>query len=576
MAPSVGNALSLIKAVLELVADRRTGLLAVSSEGLRTRIYFDDGKPVFAEDDALGETFGRLLMRQGVIANDQFVRVIDEMTRAAAGNSQLRFGEVAVSLGVLTPEQVERGLAEQVCGVITRALQRGASEWDVELSPAAAAPPRSFALAINPAVLAALRQSSDMSAVAGVVAARPEELVVVAGPRPAPQVEGAGTPAETHAARMAAEQAFQKGILLLREAKNASAAIELRRASELQPESLEYLLYATWARSRSYREVPTDSDQQALLDIAQRAKRRDPMFAFASFVIGQVSMWSGDDAKAKKWFYEALRLDPVSEASKQVRILARRGPAPAGGGEAPVHYELAAVPAHEPAAHEPVVHEPVAQPLTAHEAPAPAPPVPRPSMSPPPVPADAVAQAAKARSRRWAGRLAALGALAVTTLVIFAVARKSAPQAGLSPGLPSSAPPTAPSSAPPTASTEPALSAGLPAPIDPERVEAAAAPAPAPKPADEASERSAPEVETMGTVRLPARAAGHRVFVDGRRAKTPQDQQKDQQKDQQQKEGDADGVAPLRLRCGSHVVQIGSSGTPERIDIPCGGEVQIE
>ncbi len=63
MASTAGSALSLIKAVLELVADRRTGVLDVSSvesEGARTRIYFADGKLLFAEDEALGETFGRL------------------------------------------------------------------------------------------------------------------------------------------------------------------------------------------------------------------------------------------------------------------------------------------------------------------------------------------------------------------------------------------------------------------------------------------------------------------------------------------------------------------------------------
>ena len=117
MASPEGSALSLIKAVLDLVAARRTGILDVLSEGVRTQIFFDDGKPVFADDEALGESFGRLLMRQGVITNDQFVRVIDEMTRVAMGNSQLRFGEVAINLGVLTPEKVERGLADQVCGL---------------------------------------------------------------------------------------------------------------------------------------------------------------------------------------------------------------------------------------------------------------------------------------------------------------------------------------------------------------------------------------------------------------------------------------------------------------------------
>ena len=132
MASSAGSAVSLIKAMLELIADRRTGVMDVTSQGLRTRIYFDEGKPLYAEDDAPGESFGRLLVRQGVITNDQFVRVIDEMTRAAAGNNQLRFGEVAVGLGAVTLEQVERGLGEQVCGIIARALQRGESQWAFE------------------------------------------------------------------------------------------------------------------------------------------------------------------------------------------------------------------------------------------------------------------------------------------------------------------------------------------------------------------------------------------------------------------------------------------------------------
>jgi hypothetical protein len=65
----------------------------------------------------------------------------------------------------------------------------------------------------------------------------------------------------------------------------------------------------------------------------------------------------------------------------------------------------------------------------------------------------------------------------------------------------------------------------------------------------------------VGTVRFPARASGHRIYVDGRRAKV---------------EETSDGIGPLRLRCGSHLVQIGSAGIPEPIVLPCGGEVQLQ
>ena len=519
MASSAGSALSLIKAVLGLVADRRTGVLDVRSEGLRTQIYFDYGKPLFAEDEAPGETFGRLLTRQGVITNEQFVQVIDEMTRAAAGNSQLRFGEVAVGLGVLTPEQVERGLAEQVCGIIARSLQRGDSQWTFVPSPMAAKPPRSFSLEINPVVLASLREAPDTSVVAEVVAARPEELVVVAGPRAAPgREEGRTAGAATHATRMAAEQAFQKGMALLREAKTASAAIELRRASELQPDSLEYLLYATWARARSYREIPSESEQRTLLEIAERAKRRDPMFAFGSYVIGQMSMWAGDDATAKKWFYEALRLDPTSEAGKQVRILARRGPGTATppGAEEPAELakpsEPAAVSAREPPAGATAGREP-------SEAPS---------------------------SRRTNRLLAGAALLAAGALVVLAVARSSLPGAKPAPG----------------ASPQPALSVDAAPSVDADHRDASVPPdGTAEKPPEATRQKDSDEAQyeaQWGTVLLPSRASGHRIFVDGHRFKVD------------------GGNDPLHLRCGPHVVQIGSSGTPDPIELPCGGEVQLQ
>jgi tetratricopeptide (TPR) repeat protein len=536
MASPEGSALALIKAVLDLVADRRTGVLDVLSEGVRTQIYFDDGKPVFADDEALGESFGRLLMRQGVITNDQFVRVIDDMTRAAMGNSQLRFGEVAVNLGVLTPEKVERGLADQVCGIIARSLQRALSEWTFRPAPAAK-PPRSFSLEINPAVLAALGQPADRATVADVVAARPEEFVVVAGPRPAADVpeEARATAPDMHAARMTAEQAFQKGLALLREGKAASAAIELRRASELQPESLEYELYAIWARSRSYREIPSEPDQHALLDIAQKAKRRDPMFAFASYVLGQLAMWAGNDAEAKKWFYEALRLDPASEAGKQVRILARRS------GGAGLSY-VGPLPAPPPL--------PV-EALTSEPAPGPAP---VPAREPPRQPARSALPAA-AQSSSWGKRLVAGGAvLAALALAIFAVARNQAPGTGPAPATsPQPEPPVNPTPTPPA---EPENRAAPAPPGVPAAGPTATGPEPEKKEVKASGDKEGEGADT-GTVVWPARAADHRIFVDGRRAKT-------------------DGVAPLHIRCGAHTIQIGSSGTAESIDVPCGGEVQLQ
>jgi hypothetical protein len=474
-----GNALSLIKAVRELVADRRTGVLDVHADGVGTRIYFDAGKPVFAEDDAPGETFGRMLVRQGVITNDEFVRVIDAMTLAAAGDNPLRFGEVAVGQGVLTSEQVERGLADQVRGIVTRALQRDESRWTFEASPNAAQAPRSFSIDIEEIVFMSMIRLPEAY---GIVRDEAVSAVPPVGPA-----------ASTHAARLAAEQAFQKGMALLRAAQTVSAAIELRRAALLQPESLEYTLGASWAEARSRSEIPSEADQRTLLELAQTAKKRDPMFAFGSYVLGQLAMWAGDDATAKKWFYEALRLDPASEAGQQVRILARRG---AGSLEPP----------------------------------SPEPPSPRDGTM-------EKASGAATSPNRWARWLLAGAALlAAAALVIFGATREPVPRAERSPG-------TATALEPVDAETKDASASP-----DARRGEMTAS--------DPVSDKASNDADT-GTVRLPSRATGHRIYVDGRRVQVDED-------------------ALLHLRCGPHVIQIGSRGTPEPIELRCGAELQLQ
>jgi tetratricopeptide (TPR) repeat protein len=500
-----GNALSLIKAVRELVAERRTGVLDVRADGVGTRIYFDAGKPVFAEDDAPGETFGRLLVRQGVLANEQFVRVIDAMTLAAKGDNPLRFGEVAVGQGVLTREQVERGLADQVCGIINRALQRDESRWTFDASPSAAKPPRSFSIDIEAIVLAATLRLPETSKVVGA------EAVGAVAPRVQEEVgkrEFQGPGASTHAARLAAEQAFQKGTALLRASQTESAAIELRRASLLQPESLEYTLSASWAEARARSEIPSEADRRRLLEIAQRAKKRDPLFAFGSYVLGQLALWAGDEATAKKWFYEALRLDPASEAGREVRILARRGTGtlgPPGPGE-PSHHD------------DTVEKAPLAAP-----APVPA------------KPSEPARVRKPNRGAKWLLSGAAL--LATAALVMFGTAKESVPRAGRAPS-----PASAPVDAGPSDS--------VPGTERPEATSDKAT-------SDKATSDKAAGGEDRGTVRLPPRAAGHRIYVDGRRVQ-------------------ADETEPLHLPCGPHVIQIGSQGTPQPIDLRCGGEVQLQ
>lgn len=67
-----------------------------------------------------------------------------------------------------------------------------------------------------------------------------------------------------------------------------------------------------------------------------------------------------------------------------------------------------------------------------------------------------------------------------------------------------------------------------------------------------------PVIEADQTlVTFPASAKGHRVFVDGRPYA-------------------AVGDEPTPIRCGKHKIQIGSSGKPQPVVLPCGSELTIE
>jgi hypothetical protein len=66
-----GEAGRLIRALLALRAARRTGVLDVRGEGIQTFVYLSEGVVVFAEEGTGGETLGRLLVRQGVLTQDQ-------------------------------------------------------------------------------------------------------------------------------------------------------------------------------------------------------------------------------------------------------------------------------------------------------------------------------------------------------------------------------------------------------------------------------------------------------------------------------------------------------------------------
>jgi hypothetical protein len=115
-----------------------------------------------------------------------------------------------------------------------------------------------------------------------------------------------------------------------------------------------------------------------------------------------------------------------------------------------------------------------------------------------------------------------------------------------------SATPPAPASAPPAT----ALAPPAPASAPPATVSAPPAPPPPPPPrvADDRP-RDGVRGPQKGAVVIPASAAGHRVFVDGRVF--------------------AASLGAVVVDCGAHTVKIGHDGRDQVVDVPCGGRIAV-
>lgn len=142
-------------------------------------------------------------------------------------------------------------------------------------------------------------------------------------------------------------------------------------------------------------------------------------------------------------------------------------------------------------------------------------------------------------------RLGALVAIAAAACVVVLAALAPLPRAGrgdVAPGQPAQIA----TPAPPVATQAPAAAE---APPGAEAPVVAEAPAGSTAPAAEAIP---PDV---GELLMPAYAAQHRVYVDDRVV--------------------SEGTAPVRVKCGTHVLRIGSAGKDRHTTVPCGRSLQL-
>ncbi|MAQ16619.1 MAG: hypothetical protein CMN30_17725 [Sandaracinus sp.] len=444
-----------VRTLVAIADGGHSGLLEVRAQPVTTLLYFAAGRLVFAEEGTLGETLGRILLREGKLTPPQYSAIIDRMTAAIFESEQMRFGEAAVALGFLSPQEVNDALGHQVqrklagcfqyqqfelgfdrspeplravahfpCAVPPLVREGIARHWGPDRCSVVLEPHRAETLRVDAARVgelglpatssrfvrqfdgqtlaramegdgtldevvrlqlltalvltrsvvfdrAAPEPSSEERALEPEREAAPlprsgqpvpepdapepaaSEPTASEPPAPEPAATGASArsaaqllaqrlaarrkepprrrsapPPDLQKQRLLAERSFAEGLRDVRYEAWAAAAKKLRKAAELEPDLVEYELYAAWAEWRA--DPPSDEKgieraRAHLWDLAEGALKRNRENAFGWHVRAQLAVLEGDEERALKRFRSALRLDPEDrEAERWVRLLAGR------------------------------------------------------------------------------------------------------------------------------------------------------------------------------------------------------------------------------------------------------------
>ncbi|MFQ5901897.1 MAG: DnaJ domain-containing protein, partial [Thermodesulfobacteriota bacterium] len=87
----------------------KTATLDVERQKIKKRFYFKKGVPVFAMSNQLSEVLGRLMVRNRVISQEVY-----EKTLKMVSTEKKRHGEILISVGAITPAQLDIALALQL------------------------------------------------------------------------------------------------------------------------------------------------------------------------------------------------------------------------------------------------------------------------------------------------------------------------------------------------------------------------------------------------------------------------------------------------------------------------------
>jgi serine/threonine protein kinase len=117
---------TVIDLLCTIARERRTCAVLFQQEELFKEAYFANGHPVFVRCNLPDDRFGEFLVRKRILSREQLDRVLAVLDRFDG-----RMGQALVSLGLLTPVDAVRLLAEQVAGKLLGACAWGSGQYAV-------------------------------------------------------------------------------------------------------------------------------------------------------------------------------------------------------------------------------------------------------------------------------------------------------------------------------------------------------------------------------------------------------------------------------------------------------------
>ncbi len=122
-----GSLYPVLAAALSLAQHKRSGALKAKCGLERATLWFEQGKLVAVEAGSLGETLGRVLWMQGVLAPEQYANALDLMTDRPGK----RLGEVLGDASIVPTDKIVAGLHLQVLRKAVRCLEWQAASTEI-------------------------------------------------------------------------------------------------------------------------------------------------------------------------------------------------------------------------------------------------------------------------------------------------------------------------------------------------------------------------------------------------------------------------------------------------------------